>query len=232
MSLGVFWSLLNPLILMVVLTFVFTSVFPNQAIPDYPVFFLCGLVPFNFFNVSWINGTISVTSSVSLVKRVPIPKELIPIASVLSNAIHLTIQCALLIAVVLYFGYSANVYWCWLPVLWSLEIVFITGLVLLTSALDVYLRDTRYIVDSACTVLFWLVPIVYTLAIVPPEYVWVYEYNPVAALILGLRRILIDGASPNGDSGLVYKLAISASITFLCGLGIFSRLKKGFFDHL
>lgn len=98
--------------------------------------------------------------------------------------------------------------------------------------MDVYLRDMRYIVESACTVLFWLVPIFYTLDIVPREYVAVYEFNPVAALILALRRILIEGVSPNGDAGLVYKFAFTSCLMFVIGLGIFSRLKNRFFDYL
>lgn len=232
MSLGVFWSLLNPLILMGVLTFVFVKVIPNNAIADFPVFVLCGLVPFNFFTVAWNNGTVSVASSASLIKRVPVPREIIPIASVLSSTIHLGIQIALLLIVVLVFGRGVNIYWLWLPILWALEIIFVTGLVLATSALDVYLRDMRYIVESACTVLFWLVPIFYTLDIVPREYVTVYEFNPLAALILGLRRILIEGVSPNGEMGLVFKFAFTSGITFLIGLTAYSRLKAKFFDYL
>ena len=232
MSLGVFWSLLNPLILMGVLTFVFTKVMPNNSVANFPIFVLCGLVPYNFFTVAWNNGTISVANNAGLIKRIPVPREIVPIASVLSTTIHLGIQIALLLIFVLAFGRGVNVYWLWLPLLWALEIVFVCGLVLTTSALDVYLRDMRYIVESACTVLFWLVPIFYTLDIVPREYVTVYEFNPLAAMILGLRRILIEGVSPNGDAGLVYKLAFTSTITFVVGLSLYSRLKHKFFDYL
>jgi lipopolysaccharide transport system permease protein len=231
MSLGVFWSLLNPLIMMGVLSFVFVKVMPS-TIANFPIFVLCGLVPYNFFSVAWNNGTISVANNAGLIKRIPVPREIVPIASVLSTTIHLGIQIALLLLSVIIFGNGVNIYWLWLPLLWALEIVFVCGLVLATSALDVYLRDMRYIVESAVTVLFWLVPIFYTLNIVPPQYVAVYEFNPLAALILGLRRILIDGVSPNGDAGLVYKLAFTSTVTFLCGLGIYSRLKNRFFDYL
>ncbi|MEO6759276.1 MAG: ABC transporter permease [Saprospiraceae bacterium] len=231
MSLGVFWSLLNPLVLMGVLTFVFTKVFPNPS-PNFPIFVLCGIVPYNFFTIAWNNGTISVANNSGLIKRIPVPREIVPIASVLSTTIHLGIQIALLLLFVLAFGRGINVYWLWLPVLWILEIIFVCGLVLTTAALDVYLRDMRYIVESACTVLFWLVPVFYGLEMVPRAYVAVYEFNPLAALILGLRRILIDGVSPNGDAGLVYKLAFTSTITFLFGLTLYSRLKNRFFDYL
>lgn len=230
MSLGVFWSLLNPLVLMGVLTFVFVKVMPNHAVQNFPVFVLCGLVPFNFFTVAWNNGTVSVSNSAALIKRVPVPREVIPIATVLSTCIHLCIQIALLLLTVLFIGRGINVYWLWLPVLWGLEVLFVCGLVLATSALDVYLRDMRYIVESSCTVLFWLVPIFYTLDIVPRAYVTVYEFNPLAALILGLRRVLIDGVSP--DAGLLLKLAFTSSLSFALGLALYSRLKRRFFDYL
>lgn len=230
MSLGVFWSLLNPLILMGVLTFVFVKVMPNHSVQNFPVFVLCGLVPFSFFTVAWNNGTVSVSNSAALIKRVPVPREFIPIATVLSTCIHLGIQIALLLLAVLVIGRGINIYWLWLPVLWGLEVLFVCGLVLATSALDVYLRDMRYIVESSCTVLFWLVPIFYTLDIVPRAYVTVYEFNPLAALILGLRRVLLDGVSP--DPRLLLKLAFTSSLSFALGLALYSRLKRRFFDYL
>jgi len=229
MSLGVLWSLLNPLIIMGVLTFIFTMVYPNPR-PKFPVFILCGLVPFNFFTIAWISGTTSLIDNAGLVKRIPIPREIVPIAAVLSNCLHLLIQLCLLFLSVWVFGGKANIHWLWLPLLWLLEIVFVCGLALATSAVNVYIRDTRYIVESINTVMFWLVPIFYGTEIIPPKYLDLYNYNPVAALVVCLREIFLQGTAPAGRT--MVRLAAVAVTTFVAGTLVFRKSKNAFYEHM
>ncbi len=228
MSLGIFWSLVNPLVMMGVLTFVFTRLFTNSIRPHFAVFVLCALVPFNFFTISWATGTTSLLDNQNLIKRVRFPREIIPISTVLGNCLHFLIQIALLLFFVLIFGYAVNRYWLWLPVVWSLEVVFVCGLAMATSALDVYLRDIRYVVESTNVLMFWLVPIFYSFEIIPPQYHLIYQLNPVSAVVLACRSILLEGKAP--PESLLLKLFLVSFLVLGAGALIFRALRRGFAD--
>ncbi len=229
MSLGAFWSLLNPLVMMAVLSFVFTKILPSSQ-QNYPVFVMCGLVPFNFFASAWAYGTSSILDNAGLVKRIPVPREILPIASVLSNCVHLLIQIALLLLLVLLSGFKVNLAWLWLPVIWGLEVLFVCGLALISAGINVYIRDTRYVVESVNTVLFWLVPVIYPFSIVPQQYKEIYQFNPVAALVLAMRSIFLEGQAP--PTTLLIKLPLVSIATFIAGWVIFGRLKSRFYDYI
>jgi homopolymeric O-antigen transport system permease protein len=229
MSLGVFWSLLNPLIMMGVLTFIFTKIFAQHD-RNFPLSVLCGMVPFNFFTVAWVTGTTSVLDNSPLIKRVPVPRQVFPIASVLSNCLHLLIQIGLLLGIVLVFGNGLNIHWLWLPLIWGLEILFVMGLALLFSAVNIYVRDTRYVVEATNTVLFWLVPVVYSFAVIPVQFRGIYQINPVAALVLMMRNVLLEGRAPLGST--LIRLAIVSVLMFGTGWFVFGKLKNGFYARL
>ena len=230
MSLGILWSLINPLVMMGVLTFIFGHVFARENSATFPLFILCGLVPYNFFTASWLSGTQSVVANASLVKRVPLPREIVPIAAVLSNCVHLGIQIALLLGLTLYFGLAANWMWLWLLPLWMLYIAFACGISLLSSAVSVFVRDTQYVVESFNLVLFYLVPIFYSFEIIPPQYATVYRFNPVAALVLAMRNILIDHQAP--PATLVTNMVIAAALALSLGLIVFGKLKQRFYEYI
>ncbi len=230
MSLGVLWSLLNPLIMMALLTFVFTKIFSSGGGASFPLSVLCGLVPFNFFTIAWVTGTTSILENAPLIKKVPVPRQIFPIASVLSNCLHLLIQVGLLLVSMILFGRGVNVYWLWLPVIWALEIVFVLGLTLAFSALNVFVRDTRYVVESSNTLLFWLVPIFYSFALIPDRFRGLYQFNPVAALVLMLRDILMDGTPPLMST--LTRLGFSSFAMLGLGWLVFEKLKAHFYERL
>ncbi len=229
MSLGAFWSLLNPLIMMTVLTLVFT-VFMKNNTPHYTLKVLCGLVPFNFFTLSWANGTTSLIENAGLIKRVPIPREVVPISTVLSNCLNLLIQLGVLFAFTLGSGFGVNRNWLWIPVICVLFVMFVMGLALASAALDVYLRDMRYVVESVNLVLFWMVPIVYSFDTIPPQFKDVYSLNPISAMVMAMQNILMQATAP--APSLLWKLTFASFLTLAGGWGLFRVLERRFYDHL
>ncbi len=230
MSLGVLWSLLNPLVMMGVLTFVFTSIFPNRTIAHFPLFVLCGMVPYNFFTIAWLTGTTSIVDNNHLIKRVPVPREIVPITTVLACCIHLVVQIALLLVIAVFSGKGINVNWLWLPVVWLLDIVFVCGMTLVSASINVFVRDTRYVVESINLVLFWLVPVFYSSDIVPEKYLPIINLNPVATLVVSLRKILINAEAP-APATLLRLMAVSFSVLAV-GLLVFRRMKPRFYEHI
>ena len=228
MSLGIFWSLVNPLVMMSVLTFVFSVILPSKQ-EYFPLFVLMGLLPYNFFTLAWAMGTSSIVQNDALVKKVPFQRELLPISVVLGNALHYFIQLGLLLAAVaLVIGVS--VYWLWMPLILLLQIAFVCGIALASSALDVYYRDMRYVVESSNLVLFWIVPIFYSFDDVSQTYAWLYELNPIAAVILITRTILLEAQPPNVAT--LAKLAAVSIFTLTAGTMIFRRVERDFADYL
>jgi ABC-type polysaccharide/polyol phosphate export permease len=228
MSLGVFWSLLNPLVMMTVLTVVWTKIMQNNT-PHFAAFLLCGLVPFNFFTLGWLASTTSLVDNAGMIKRLTAPRVIIPISVILGNCVHFAIQIVLLLCVAVISGSMPNVYWLWLPLVLFFEVVFICGLGLMFSVLNVYIRDTRYFVESCNLILFWLVPIVYSFAVIPDRYKWLYHINPLAAVVFVMRRILIENVAPG--SALI-NLALISTLILGLGIFVFDRMSKRLYDYL
>jgi ABC-type polysaccharide/polyol phosphate export permease len=229
MSLGVLWSVVNPLVMMGILTFVFTKVFTNPQ-PHFAVFTLCGLVPFNFYSLAITAGTTSLLENESLIKRVRCPREIFPIAAVLANTLHFLIQIGLLISFVLLTGFSITLHWLWLLPLWSIELAFLCGLALITSVLDVYYRDVRYIVECSSQILFWLVPIFYSFTLVPKRFHAIYLINPISCVVLASREVLLNGTGPS--MGFVEAALLSTIGCLVLGVLVFERLKRNVADYL
>lgn len=230
MSLGVLWSLLNPLVLVAVYNFVFTKIFPNPRVRYFSLYALIGIICFNYFSLALTAATYSITSNAGLVKRVKLPREAIPISSVLANAIHFLLQFSLVLAFTVWAGIPIGLSWLWLPAVIVLLVLCVVGISLLTSALDVYFRDTRYIVESTLLVLFWLTPIFYSDKLVPVAYRGWYMLNPVADAAIAMRQIVIEQRPP--DAFPLLYAAAGAFFVLVLGTAVFERMKNRFADHL
>lgn len=231
-ALGIIWSLFHPLVLTAFFTLAFTVLLPNN-IAAYPVFFLAGLLPWNFFSLSVIGGTMAVTGNSPLVNRVYFPREVLPLAVVFANGVNFLIALAPLAGLMLLLGVPFTAHLAWFPVLLIVQTAFTLGLGLALAAVNVYLRDVQQIVEALMLPLFFLTPIVYSLADQSVSGEWqrlAVILNPMAGLVTLYRRIIYFGQSP--DLSLLAVTAVEALAALFLGLALFRRLSPHFADEL
>src|SRR5260370_12436191 len=193
--LGIFWSLLNPLLLMLVYTLVF-SVIVRVNIKPYPVFLLAGLVPWNAFSQTLVNATNSVTENAAIVRKVYFRLEILPLSAVLSSTVHLLISLGLLAVLAIVFGVGIGWSILFLPLLLLLQILFSFGLGCLLAAGQVYFRDVQYFLTVLITVWFFATPIVYSIDLVPARFRVFFEANPMAWLVSSYQDIWVYKRPP------------------------------------
>ena len=234
MSLGFLWSVVNPLIMLGVLVFIFTYVSPLQSIPYYPVYVLAGLIVFNGFSLCIAAATGSIVDNAPLIKKTIFPRLLLPLSVVLSQAIQVAIQWLLFALFMLIFRVPPSITWLWLPVIVGVELLFIVGASMICAALNVYFRDMLYVVQSGLTLLFWFTPIFYSLTLVherlPFALYGAYILNPLAGCTDAVRKVILLGQAPDFVA-FGFAVVIAAG-TFLFGLSLFQRLQRNFADRL
>ena len=239
-SLGFIWSLLNPLGMMLVFTIVFGFLMPDVRVEKYPLFLLTGLLPWNFFQASINAGLYSVVGSSNLVKKVYFPREVLPIATVLSQLVNFLLAFAVLFVALIVFQASFSP-WLWtLPFVILIQTVFSTGVVLVLGTLNVFYRDTAMIMEVVMLAWFFLTPVVYSVALLPETIVLggftvplqrlVYILNPMASLIAIYRDLLYWGYRTDVD--FFIRTALTAIAVFAFGYWFFLRYSDRFGEEL
>lgn len=233
MALGVLWSVISPLIMLGVLAFVFTHVYPSRdPTVHFPLFLLIGLVHFNSFSRMLPAATMSVVEHSSIIKKVAFPRIIVPLAVVVAQLVDVAILLVLLLGFTLAFGIPITPMFLWVLAAVLVEVLFAAGVGMACAALNVYYRDMMYLVESWLTVFFWLTPVFYSLTVIrerlPDGLYRLYLLNPLAGCIETSRRAILQQAMPDWQAG-ASALAV-ALVTFVAGAFIFQRLQRGFTD--
>lgn len=234
MSLGILWSLLNPLVMMGVLIFVFTVVYPNRGIQNFPVFVLIGLLSFNHFSLSINSMTTSLVENGQILKKTNFPRILLPLSVLISQILHAIIQSLLLLVLLQVFKIPWSFHALWYPLAFVVQATYTLGIGLLCATLCVLFRDTLYLVQSILTVLFWFSPVFYPVSLVKEnlshDLYLLYLVNPLAGCIDASRRALLTHQSPDV---LSFGAAIASSLVFLVvGALYFRHHRLQISDHL
>jgi ABC-type polysaccharide/polyol phosphate export permease len=230
-ALGIIWSLFSPLLMTLVYYVVFTFLVPS-GIAKFPVFLLAGLLPWMFFTASVAGATSIITGNGHLINRVYFPREVLPVANLLANAVNFAIALGLLFVFILVFRVRLGPSLAWLPAILAVQAAFTLGLGLFLAAINVHLRDVQQIVDVALLAWFFLTPIIYPLEVIRTEglRLLIQVVNPMAGLVTAYRAVLYAGQAP--DLAVLGVVTLEAVLALVIGAAVFRRMSPNFAEEV
>lgn len=227
--LGVLWSFLNPLMTMAVQYIVFSTLFRSE-ISHFPVYLLCGIILFGFFNECVTLGMDAIVLNGPLLTKVAMPKIIYPLSRSLSSLINLVISFVPLLLVMLLSGTPLRWTLLLVPFAALLTFLFALGMSLILCTMNVFFRDTRFLWSVVSLLWTYATPIFYPITIIPEAWQPIFRLNPMYRFITLLRTLVMDGAWP--DAGQWGVCVVCALIPLAVGLWIFRRNEHRFVFHL
>lgn len=233
--LGFFWSFINPLLLLLIYSFVFTTVLPGthpQELEPYALFMFCGILPWTWFSSSLLESSNVLIAGGNLIKKVLFPAEVLPIVTVLANMVHFFLGLPILAAFLIYYQRPLDpVELLWFPVIILVQGVLTTGLSLLLAALTVHFRDLKDILANLLTFWFFATPIIYPMQAAPEGMRAFLNLNPMAHLAISYQEVLFY-PGPFGHWRWLGALAVAAVLVFFAGYFVFDRLRDSFAEEV
>jgi ABC-type polysaccharide/polyol phosphate export permease len=223
--LGFLWALLNPLLYMLVLTFVFSQLMAASVV-HYGVFVLCAILPWTFFSQSLSYAAESIVGNADLIKKVRVAKLVFPVAAVVSNMINFLLSLIPLALIVLAMGHPFYWTWLYLPVPLLALTIFTLGATFFFAAANVYYRDISHILQIVLQVVFYVTPILYSQQMFPEKYRFVLKLNPMSYIINGFRLGVYNGMLPTWES--IFVSFFCAFVMLYIGFKLFRKYQNDF----
>jgi lipopolysaccharide transport system permease protein len=233
--LGFFWSFFNPLLLLLIYTFVFTKVLvgihPEEMEP-YALFMFCGILPWTWFSSSVLESSNTLIAGGNLIKKVLFPAEVLPIVTVLANMVHFFLGLVILAAFLIYYQRPIEgLQLLWFPVIVLVQLVFTIGLALFLSAMTVHFRDLKDLLSNLVQFWFFATPIIYPMQTIPADMRWWLNLNPMTHLMISYQEVLFF-PGPHGHWKWLMALAVGSVLVFLLGYFVFDRLRDSFAEEV
>ncbi len=222
--LGILWSLMNPLLQLVILSLIFSFILPLD-IENYTLFLFIGLLSWIWLSSSLTIATSSIVDNRGLIRRPGFPSGILPLVSITSNLIHFLLSLPIVLIMLLLSGVGIKLTIILLPAIIALQYIFILSICIYLAVFQVTLRDTQHLVGVALFFWFYLTPIFYSTAMIPEQYRMLYALNPMVHIVDAYRAVLMYGELPP-----VLPLLIIGVISFLMML-IGYRLLRRASDH-
>jgi ABC-type polysaccharide/polyol phosphate export permease len=223
--LGVFWTLLNPLLTMTVLTVAFSTVF-RFAIQSYPIYLLTGLIFWNFFANATLGGVNATIVGGGLLRRIYLPRSIFSAAALGSELMNMLLTLLPLLLLMIILGHPITPAILFLPVAVLITCMFTLGIALLISTIGVFFNDWIHIYQVLIMAWFYITPIIYPAEIIPPHLAFFVQWNPMAYLVTLFRDPIYLGRIP-GSATLLLSGGL-ALISFVTGWWVFARKAKQF----
>jgi ABC-2 type transport system permease protein len=218
--LGVLWTMVNPLLMMVVFSIVFAHIF-RFSIEHFTIYFLSAYLLWNFVaqTTSW--STACLLGNASLIRKIYVPKAIFVLATVLSGLINLVVSLVPLAALMLLVGHPMTPSLAFLPVAILVATVFAFGVSLLLAAICIEFNDVVQIYQVWLVAWMYLTPVIYPLDIVPERFTWIVKMNPMYYIVETFRRPVYEGVVPS--AGMVVPAVLSAALVLVLGWWLFER---------
>ncbi len=191
--LGYFWSIANPLAFAIVF-FVAFKIIMKIDMENYALFLIMGLFPWQ-----WISNSLGLAPSIflsnaSLVKKVDFPRNVLPLTIVLQDMLHYILSIPVIVLFMMFENKSCHFSWLYgIPLLLVIQLVFVYGITLMLSSINLFFRDLERIVTIALVFSFYFTPIIYPVAMIPAKYQYLIHFNPFAHLVISWRSLFMDG---------------------------------------
>ncbi len=233
--LGLYWSILNPIIFLAVYITVF-GVFLNVRLPgttsiwDFALYFASGFLPWLAFQDSVIRASRSIIDNKNYIKKVPFPSEIFPVYTTLSEFVNLLIGLAIYLFLFIFLKGTLTIYILLLPLAIILQIVFTLSLAFFLSSGAVYFRDIPTMLGPLFMIWFWVTPIAYTVNLIPANFQWIVKLNPAYYMIEIYRDALFYGRMP--EINILLPFLIFSIVMFVISIWFFRKIKTGFGELL
>ncbi len=224
-ALGFLWALLNPLLLMLVYTLVFSTIMAMR-IEHFAVFLLSVLIPWTFFAQSMSYAAESIVGNGDLIKKVRVPRSVFPIAAVVSNIINFLLSLIPLALIVLLLHHPFHLTWLFLPVPLLALTISTVGATFFFATANVFYRDVSHILQILLQIWFYVTPVLYRIDFFPERYRWLFKLNPLIYVMNDFRMSIYVGRLPEFQS--VLASFVCAFVALYVGLAVFKRYESQF----
>ena len=230
---GLFWSVVHPLIMLVLYTFVFAMILKvkvgaDEGTGSFALFLLCGMLPWNAFQEGLSRSAGVILENAALIKRTVFPSEVLPAYLVLSGLVNELIGLVILLLALLVTAHSFSPLLLLLPAIFLLQFLFTLGLSWVVAGINVFIRDVGQLLGLALTLWVFLTPIYYPSSLLPDGLRFLLVLNPMAGLVDAYRALILRGQPPNPSSMMV--LVLFSIFAFAIGYAMFKKMQRAFAD--